>query len=134
MAALKRRSSTLILHLDRTKAAGLGRRLRFSLVASGRLETGSGGVRVTAVEGQVNAALIVDFCRGAPVDIVGGDHAASTTYQGIRDAAVLVTITIDGEHGSRIQDEDGHAGRGRGGACGERNIARNIGGVRSLRR
>lgn len=80
MAALKRRSSTLILHLDRTKAAGLGRRLRFSLVASGRLETGSGGVRVTAVEGQVNAALIVETGGGAPVDVVGGDHAASTTY------------------------------------------------------
>ena len=80
MAALTRRSSTLILHLDRTKAAGLGRRLRFSLVASGRLETGSGGVRVTAVEGQVNAALIVDFCRGAPVDVVGADNTGASTY------------------------------------------------------
>ena len=67
---------------------------------------------MAAVQGQVNAALIVDFCGGAPIDVVGADDAGASTYQRIRDAAVLISITANRQHRPAVQDEYRHAGSG----------------------
>jgi len=64
----------------------------------------------SAAQGDSHAALCVDASGRGPVDFVSTDDPTSSADQGVRDAAVLVAVTADGQYGAGVQDEDGHAG------------------------
>ncbi len=63
-----------------------------------------------AAQGDAHAALCVDASGRGPVDFVGTDDPTSSADQGVRDAAVLVAVTADGQYGAGVQGEDGHDG------------------------
>src|ERR1035437_4567008 len=80
------------------------------LILVERLESRGLRGRVPTVQGDAHAALCVETRSRGPVDVVGTDDASASADQGVGDAAVLITVTADGQHGSGVQDEDGHAG------------------------
>src|SRR5438445_9532668 len=102
------------------------------LVVSGRLETWRDGVHMPCVQGQVNAALIVNLRGSRPVNVITADNAATSTHKRVRDPAVLIAIAADGEHGASVQYEHGHPRSSRRTGSYGIDLTRNIVGIRNL--
>ena len=63
-----------------------------------RLEPGRTLCDVSAVEGQPNSALAVQFRGGRPIDVIRADDARPSTGQGVGDPAVGVPIPARWQH------------------------------------